>query len=131
MTLQAALQALVKTCYRRGPLIRAISDAAPLDQRLENAWDNFLSRIDTTVTAKIEADQADGLIAPFEALPVAIALNRMDVLTFVKAFGRRPRTRPEGVLEAIVRIWTGTLYPSALGSLRGGGVEATPGGSLR
>jgi AcrR family transcriptional regulator len=111
LALRAALQALVKTCYRRGPLIRAIFHAAPLDQRLETAWENFLSRLDVMVAAQIEAEQASGLVPPFEAMPVAISLNRMDVLTFVKAFGRHPRARPDRVLESIVRIWTGAIYP--------------------
>lgn len=111
--LEASLRKLVDVCYRRGPFIRAIVDAAPMDQRLEKAWEDFLSGVDTLVTAKIESEQALGLIPPFDALPVATALNRMDVLTFATSFGRRPRARPEPVLASITRIWTSTLYPAA------------------
>ena len=111
-TLEATLREVVDVCYRRGPFIRAISDAAPMDQRLESAWESFLARLDTLVAAQIESEQALGLIAPFEALPVARALNRMDAATFATSFGRRPRAQPEPVLQSITRIWTNTLYPA-------------------
>jgi len=48
----------------------------------------------------------------FEAGPIAVALNRLDTSLFVHAFGRRLRQNPRLVLEAVVRIWTPTLYQS-------------------
>ncbi|UCF21122.1 MAG: TetR/AcrR family transcriptional regulator [Gemmatimonadota bacterium] len=108
--LHESLAELVRVCHERGPILRAVADAAPSDERLDRSWTQFLGRFDDAVTARIEADQQQGLIAEFEARPVAVALNRLDAFTFIHTFGTRPRSEPEPVLDAIVRIWTLTLY---------------------
>lgn len=108
--MRKTLTGLVDVCYKRGPFLRAIIDAAATEQRLEEAWQNFAAGFDRACTARIEADQTQGLIVDFEAYPVAYALNRMDAYTLMQAFGRRPRKRPEPVRKALIRIWTSTLY---------------------
>ena len=108
--LDRSLEELVAACYRRGPFIKAVADAAPTDRRLEEAWNGFLRRFDDAVSARIAADQELGLIADFDARPLASALNRLDAYTFVHAFGQRPRNRPEPVLQAIRRLWISALY---------------------
>ena len=108
--LQETLAGLVHVCYERGPFLRAFTDAAASDRRFEKTWKQFLAGFDDAGRARIEADQAQGLIADFAARPVAIALNRLNAYTFIQAFGERPRSRPEPVLQALVRIWVSTLY---------------------
>ncbi len=110
--LNESLAGLVDVCYRLGPILRATDDAAATDERLEKAWNNFKKQFDDAVTARIEADQQQGLIADFDARPVAVALNRLDAYTLIDAFGLRPRKQPEPVREALVRIWISTLYGS-------------------
>ena len=70
----------------------------------------FPAQFDDAVTTRIEDHQQKGLIADFEARPVAIALNRMDASLFIDAFGRRPRSDQRPVLDAVTRIWISTLY---------------------
>jgi AcrR family transcriptional regulator len=108
--LDKTMAGIVQLCYERGPILRAVTDAAVSDRRFERAWDKFLGKFDDAVTARIEQHQAEGLIEAFDARPVAVALNRLDVSLVVHAFGRRPRGKPEEVHEAITRIWTSTLY---------------------
>ena len=108
--LNRSLGELVRVCYRRGPFLKAIADAAPTDRRLEDAWNQFLNRFDQAVSARIAADQSLGLIEEFDPMPFAVVANRMDAYAFVHAFGRRPRNRPEPVLEAITRVWIPALY---------------------
>ena len=110
--LRESLDGLVEVCYQQGPILRATTDAATTDERLEKSWAQFIKRFDDGVTTRIEADQAQGLIPDFDARPVAIALNLMDAYTLIEAFGRRPRSKPEQVREALVRIWISTLYGS-------------------
>jgi hypothetical protein len=108
--LKESLTGLVQVCYERGPILRAVSDAAVSDERLERVWKEFLGKFDDAVTARIEDHQRKRLIAEFEARPVAIALNRMDASLLIDAFGRRPRGGQKPVLDALIRIWSSTLY---------------------
>ena len=108
--LNESLDGLVDVCYHRGPFLRAIDDAAATDGRLEKAWAQLFSDFNDGVTARIEADQEQGLILSFAARPVAIALNHMDAYTLIEAFGQRPRSQREPVRAALSRIWISTLY---------------------
>jgi AcrR family transcriptional regulator len=103
-------EGLTQTCYRHGPFLRAVSDAATTDERFEKDWLQFLAAFDDAGIARIEADQAQGLIAAFDARPVAFALNRLNASTFIEAFGQRPRKPPKPIQEVLARIWISTLY---------------------
>ncbi len=108
--LRESLEGLARVGYRRGPFLRAITDAAATEERLETAWKNFLGRFDDAACTRIEADQAQGLIPAFDVRPVAVALTRLDAYSLLEAFGQRPRSRPEPVQEALARVWISTLY---------------------
>ena len=105
-----SLAGVVKVSYQQGPLMRAVVEAAPMDERLERAWSALVKTFDDAVTARIEKDQAAGRVPPFDARAVAIALNRMDVGTLIHHFGRRPRSKPDPVAKSITRIWISTIY---------------------
>lgn len=110
LLLKESLGNMVKVCYQYGPILRAVTDAAPMNERLEKAWTHFVKDFDDAVMHQIERQQAAGLIKPFDARPVAIALNRMDVELVIHHFGRRPRSNQTSVLDAILRVWIATLY---------------------
>jgi AcrR family transcriptional regulator len=112
LLLNESLSGLVDVCHGLGPILRATVDAAASDKQLEKAWTQFKNQFDDAVTARIEADQQQGLIADFDARPMAVALNRLDAYTMIDAFGRRPRKQPKPVREALTRIWIATLYGS-------------------
>ena len=109
-SLQQSMSALVRVCHQRGPILRAVVDASTTDERLERSWLEFIGKFDDAVTANIEQHQARGLIAAFDARPVAVALNQLDVAMLIKAFGSHPRSNPDTVCDALVRIWVSTLY---------------------
>lgn len=108
--LYESLAAEVRICYQRGPFLKAVSDAAGTSAQLEDGWERFLDRFDDAVSERIAADQELGLIEAFDPRPVATALNRVDASLYLRAFGQRPRSRPEPVLDAIARVWISTLY---------------------
>ena len=112
--IEEALAGLIRVCYQRGPFLRAITDAAASDKRVEEAWRQFLGGFDDAASSRIEADQKQGLTPEFDARPVAFALNRLDAYTLVQAFGQRPRSRPEPIREALARVWISTLYGAEL-----------------
>ena len=108
--LNEAFKGLIKTCYRYGPFLKAVSDAAASDERFEQDWSQFLKAFDDAGDARIQADQAQGLIATFDSRPVIFALNRINSQTFIDAFGQRPRKQPKPIQEALARVWISTLY---------------------
>ena len=108
--LRESLSGLVKVTYRRGPILRAVTDATASDEWLEKAWATFLATFDDAVASRIEQHQAAGFIPEFPARPVAVALNRLNASLLIESFGRRPRVNPESVRESLTRIWISTLY---------------------
>jgi len=110
--LNETFEGLTQTCYRHGPFLRAMSDAATTDERFEKDWVQFLCAFDEAGITRIEADQAQRLIAAFDARPVAFSLNRLNAYTFIEAFGQRPRSKPKPIKDALARIWVSTLYGS-------------------
>ncbi len=110
--LERSLSELVEVCHERGPILRAVAEASTSDVRLERAWAGFLKQFDDAVCEQIEKHQKAGLIPEFNARPVAVALNRLDVSMVIDAFGRHPRNNPEPVKLALTRIWMSTLYNS-------------------
>jgi AcrR family transcriptional regulator len=116
--LYESLAAEARICYRHGPFVKAVSDAAGSDAQLEDEWNRFLDRFDDAVTERIAADQALGFIEHFDPRPVATALNRVNAAMYIRAFGRRPRSQPGPVLDAIARVWICTLYGQEFASSR-------------
>lgn len=117
--LRKSLRGVIDTCVDHGPIIRAVAEAAPLDERLEKAWSSFLASWDDAVEARIIAQQQAGLIPPLDARRIANALNTLDASLVIAAFGRHPQGDPNEVLETMHRVWSSTLYgrpPPALTS---------------
>lgn len=110
LRLEETLGGLVTVSYRRGPILRAIADAAVADARLEEAWAGFIKGFEEAIAERIEQQQALGLIPEFASRPVAASLNRLNATMMIAQFGRRPRGNPQEVREALVRIWVSTLY---------------------
>lgn len=124
--LNEALGALVDVGYRQGPFLRAIVDAAATDSRIEGDWQQFLQAFDEATRSRIEADQAQGLIPEFDALPVGISLTRLNAYTLIEAFGQRPRKQKVPVQEALARAWIATLYGSEYVEERASGLNRKP-----
>jgi AcrR family transcriptional regulator len=108
--LRESNRGVVETCVKHGHILRAIVEAAPLDERLEQAWQSFMQRWDDVVEARIVAQQQEGLIPPCDARRIANALNSLDVHLVVAAFGRHPQDDPNDVLETMHHVWSRTLY---------------------
>lgn len=108
--LKESLGNMVEVSYQYGPILRAVLDAAPMNERLEKAWTLFAKGFDDAVTHQIEHQQKAGLIKPFDARPVATALNRMDSEMVSHHFGHSPRGSQKEVRDAIIRVWIATLY---------------------
>lgn len=105
-----SLTAEVELCRKRGPMLKAISDAAGSDARLEALWYGLLDRFDDVVSERIAADQALGLIEDFEPRPLASALNQANAALYIRVFGQHPPRQPKPERDAISRLWISSLY---------------------
>jgi len=110
VALKESLGGVVQTCVDHGPVLRAIAEAAPLDERLEAAWRGFMGRWDDAVETRILAQQTAGLVPPFDARRMAVALNKLDASVLIAEFGKRPQGDAKEVLATLHRIWVGALY---------------------
>ena len=110
LLLKESLGNMVRVCYQYGPILRAVTDAAPMNERLEKAWAHFVKEFDDAVTHRIEQQQKAGFIKLFDARPVATALNRMNAELVRHHFGQRPRSNQKSVRDTILRVWIATLY---------------------
>ena len=54
--LHTSLAAEVRACFRRGPMFKAVSDAAGTNARLEDEWNWLLDRFDDAVSERVAAD---------------------------------------------------------------------------
>jgi TetR/AcrR family transcriptional regulator, ethionamide resistance regulator len=116
LALEDALRRGAETFVRYGPVLRAISDAASQDERVEEAYRyGLLERLIESVAARVERDCKRGL-GPRGADPeeTARALVLMTERYLLDAFGRpedRPsREKTEAVIETLVAVWESTLY---------------------
>ena len=105
--LHESLAAEVAICYRCGPFLKAISDAAATDLRVENAWHSLLGRFDDAVSDRITADQKLGLIESFDPRPVATALNQVNASRWWRGVSRQKlkRFKKVCILKRIVKSY--------------------------
>lgn len=124
-----ALRFGAETFRRYGPVLRAISDAASYDERVEEVYRRgLISRLTEVVAGRIERDQKAGNVpADLHPEEVARALVLMSERYMIDAFGD-PSSRPSGervlaVTGTVEAVWVQTLY----GARRSG---ASPDGSV-
>jgi AcrR family transcriptional regulator len=108
--LRESLGGLVRTSADHGPVLRAIAEAAPLDEKLAAAWERFLGRWDQGVEVRLKAQLLTGQVAGFETGAMAFALNRLVVSVLIEEFGSPPPGDPEAVAANLHRIWAGAIY---------------------
>jgi AcrR family transcriptional regulator len=112
-----ALDGTVEVFVRHGPVLTALADAAPTDERVEEAYNALVKAFADASIEHIRAEQASGRarpdIDPEETGRALVLLNERYMTT---ALGRQRKTDPRRVADVLVHIWTSTLYgvsPSA------------------
>jgi TetR/AcrR family transcriptional regulator, ethionamide resistance regulator len=111
-----ALHRGYETFVQYGPVLRAISDAAVQDPRVEEVYRyGLIERLTKAVAARVSRDVEAG-ISPADLDPeeTARALVLMTERYLLDAFGRpADRPSPEGtemILGALEQVWIRTLY---------------------
>jgi AcrR family transcriptional regulator len=116
LILADALRRGAETFARYGPVLRAISEAASQDERLEEVYRyGLIERLICSVAERIERDRERGLTAKgVDPEETARALVLMTERYLLDAFGK-PEARPsrektEAVVGTLVAVWASTLY---------------------
>lgn len=107
-----ALRGGAETFERYGPVLRAISDAASHDGRVEEVYRyGLIERLVAGVAARVARDVEAGIspadLAPQEA---ARALVFMTERYLIDAYGQRRARAGDAVVRTVETVWVSTLY---------------------
>jgi TetR/AcrR family transcriptional regulator, ethionamide resistance regulator len=100
-----ALGAVVDVFVNDGPLLRAISEAASLDDRIERAYREILEGFIALTATTLDRLAAEGRIDVSDTSALARALNLMNEAYLMDEFGREPFGDRATALATVERIW--------------------------
>ena len=109
LILADALRRGAETFARYGPVLRAISEAASQDERLEEVYRyGLIERLICSVAERIERDRERGLTA--KGVDPEEAARALVLDAFGKPEARPSREKTEAVVGTLVAVWASTLY---------------------
>jgi AcrR family transcriptional regulator len=108
-----AIEGVVMVFARHGPVLRALSDAAVEDPRVEKAYTELIESFVVATARHIEAEMAAGRVLPLDPVETAKALTWMMERYLQVNVGRTPDVPVEPITDALTTIWTRVLYGTA------------------
>lgn len=108
--LRQALHGTASVFEAHGPVLRALADAATEDAAVEKAYRGIVHDFVEAATARIERDVSAGISPVSDPRRTAAALVWMNERFFTEQLGREPFDDAESVAEALLRVWTATIY---------------------
>lgn len=106
-----ALRAIVDFFVAEGPLVRAIVEAAGVDERIETAYREVMETFIDLTAQTLDALVAAGRLAVVDSPALARALNLMNEAYLLEEFGREPFGDPEVARATLERVWLGAAGP--------------------
>lgn len=101
----AAIESAVAVYHRHGPLLRALQEAAPSDERISGAQEAIRARFDQLVADVIGPLPGFASRPEEEVLETARALNLVNTAYLTDAYGREPRVSEEVAVQTLSGIW--------------------------
>ena len=110
--LREALGGGAETFRRYGPVLRAISDAASYDERVEEVYrGGLIERLILAVEARISRDMEAGITpAELDPMETARALVFMTERYLIDAYGTPRANNTDAVVRTLQKVWSSTLY---------------------
>ena len=108
--LERALRQVIALYREHGVLLRAVVEAAAVDDAVAGFWRALVGRFVAASRARIEAEQAAGRIAPMPAEEVSFSLSWMTERACHQRLAQGSGLDDDAFATALVRIWTGALY---------------------
>jgi AcrR family transcriptional regulator len=106
-----ALGAIVDVFVAEGPLVKAISDAASVDDRIETAYRGIREGFIDLTSQSVDRLVAEGQIEVPDSLPLARALTLLNEAYLLEEFGREPFGDRGVALATLERIWLMSAGP--------------------
>jgi AcrR family transcriptional regulator len=105
--IRGALRAAADVYQRYGPLLRCVSEAAAVDERIATGYAAMRERFDDFAEQSLRHVLGDGGHA--DLAETARALNLMNETYLTDAFGRDPRVSPEIAVRTLAEIWDAVI----------------------
>ncbi|MCU7697601.1 TetR/AcrR family transcriptional regulator [Acinetobacter sp. AYS6] len=106
-----ALEGIVNVYQKHGAVLRALSDAAVADARVEQIYRTLIQDFITATARHIYEEQEVGRITrDMNVEETARALVWLEERYLSEAFGRSTQSDPKVVVQVLHNIWLSTLY---------------------
>lgn len=102
---RSAIEPAVSVYERHGPLLRAISEAAAVDDRIAAGQEAIRERFRELVEQALRASGGLTIDPSADLTEVARALNLMNEKYLLDTFGREPRVSADQAADALSAIW--------------------------
>jgi len=113
--LRSALEGIAAVYLKHGPVLRAISDAAGTDERVEAMYHGIVQGFIDATASHIREQQLTGQVpAGLDSDETGRALIWLNERYFTAALGGRPQTEAAKVIDVLERIWSSTLYAESM-----------------
>lgn len=107
----AAIEGIVQVYQKHGAVLRALSDAAVADERVEQIYRALIQDFIVATAKHIREEQLAGRITKeMNVEETARALILLDERYLTEVLGRSPQTDPKVVISVLYNIWISTLY---------------------
>jgi hypothetical protein len=109
--LATALAQVVAAYRRNAPVLRAVVEAAALDEQTAGYWRELVGRFVAATRARIEREQAAGVVDP--ALPsqaIAFGLCWMTERAAYEHLAQDGDLADTGLIDGLLAIWLGAIY---------------------
>jgi TetR/AcrR family transcriptional regulator, ethionamide resistance regulator len=114
-----ALRAGSRTFVKYGPVLRAISDAAGYDARVEEVYrggliERLIAAVAVRISRDIEAGVSPDCLNPEQTARALVLMTERYLLdTFGRPERRLSRRETEAILDTLEEVWVRTLYGPA------------------
>lgn len=107
----SAIEGIVQVYQKHGAVLRALSDAAVADERVEQIYRALINDFIAATAKHIREEQLAGRITKeINVDETARALILLEERYLSEVFGRNPQGNPTVVVEVLHNIWISTLY---------------------
>jgi len=109
--IREAIAVPVSVYRRHGPLLRAVTEAAAIDERVAAGQADVRIRFHRLVLEFLDSIVTFDGTPPADVAETAWALDAMNEAYLLDVFGREPRVSEETAVQTLTEIWVAVINP--------------------